>query len=80
MVCLRYIAIYDLEHNSVIVFGVQVEGLRLDARRVRREPLEVGLCHLGEERIALILAHGLDGVGAVLGLLGAGDVGQPAHL
>jgi hypothetical protein len=80
VVRLRYIAVYDLEHDSVVIVCVQVEGLRLDARRVWREKLEVSLGHLGEGRIALILAHGLNGLNAVLGLLGTGDIGQPAHL
>jgi hypothetical protein len=77
---LRYVAIYDLKHNRVAIFGMKVEGLRLHARCIRRKPLEVGLCNLGEGRIALILAYGLDGFGAVLGFLGAGDVGQSMYM
>ena len=57
--------------------GVQVEGLGLDIGHIERLPLEVFLGQNGEGGVAGILSNGLDGFGAVLGLLGSGDVGQP---
>ena len=58
---------------------VQVEGLGLHACRLDQTPFEIGLGELGEGRIALILAHRLDALRTILGLLGSGDVGQPGQ-
>lgn len=53
-----------------------VEGLGLDVGIVERHPLQVLLGQFRVSRLARLLAHGLDGVGAVLGLLCAGNGGE----
>lgn len=60
--------------------GEYIEGLCLDARLVDGRPLQVVLGELRICRVALVLAHGLDGSRAILGLLGAGDIGQAGRM
>lgn len=55
--------------------GEEVEGLGLDVGVVERHPLEVLLGQLRVGGLTSLLAHGLDGFGAVFGLLGAGNRG-----
>lgn len=59
--------------------GSEVERLRLDAGRVHGNPLQVIFLELGVGRLGGLLGDWLDGFGAIDGLLGAGDVGEPAR-
>jgi len=72
---LRYVVVDDLQEALVACVGEEVEGLRLDIGVVERDPLEVLLGQLGVGGLVALLTHGLDGVRAVFGLLGAGNRG-----
>lgn len=74
----RNVAVNDLDHANVAAVGHEVPGLSLDAGRVDCDPLHVILGQLGVGLGLCLLADGLDGRGSVDGLLGAGDIGQPA--
>jgi hypothetical protein len=71
----RDVVVDDLQEARVSSLGEEVEGLRLDVGVVERHPLEVLLGQLGIGGLTSLLAHGLDGIGAVFGLLGAGNRG-----
>lgn len=49
---LRYVAVDDLSEANVAALGGEVEGLRLDACRIHRVPLQVLLLEL---RVGLLL-------------------------
>ncbi|SRR6266480_2033668 len=51
---------------------MHVEGLGLDTGRVHGLPFQVLLAQLSVWRFVGLLRHGLDGVGAIDGLLGTG--------
>ena len=70
------VVVDDLQEANVAGVGHEVEGLRLDIGVVDDLPLEVLLGQLGVGRVAGVLADGLDGLGAVLGLLRAGNDGK----
>lgn len=74
---IRNIAIDDLEKSDVAVLAKDVDGLGLDRRRVHGLPLQVLTLDLGEGRLLGLDGDRLDGLGAIDGLLGAGDIGQP---
>jgi hypothetical protein len=57
---------------------MHVEGLGLDTGRVHSRPFQVLLPQLGVRRLVGLLRHGLDGIGAIDGLLGAGYMSKPA--
>lgn len=73
---LRNVVVDDLEEADMACVGEEVKGLGLDVCVVERGPLEVLARQLGVGRLAGLCADGLDGVRAILGLLGAGDSGQ----
>jgi hypothetical protein len=73
----RNVAVDDLNHADVAAVGDEVPGLSLDTGRVDCVPLHVISGQLGVGLCLCLLADGLDGRGAIDGLLGAGDVGQP---
>ena len=77
---LRYVVVNDLQEAIVTAVGLEVKGLCLDAGLLDKLPLQVFLLELSEGGVAGVLAHGVDGFRAVLGLLGTGDIGQPAYL
>ena len=77
---LRYVAIYNLHKAAVPTFGIQIEGLRLNGRGLHDRPFEVALGRLGEGWVARVGPHWLNGLGAILRLLGAGNAGQPVRL
>lgn len=77
---LRDVVVDDLQEAVVAAVGLEVKGLRLDARLLNELPLQVLFGELREGGVAGVLAHGVDGFRAVLGLLGTGDIGQPAYL
>lgn len=60
--------------------GEDVEGLCLDVGVVQGYPFQVLLGQLGVGRVAGILANGVDGFRAILGLLGTGNGGQARHV
>lgn len=56
--------------------GEEVESLGLDVGIVQGNPFEVFLGQFGVCGLAGLLAHGLDGLGTILGFLGTSDGGQ----
>jgi hypothetical protein len=76
----RYVTVYELQEADASFIGEQVERLRLDVGVVQSGPFQILLGQLGVCRVACILSHGLNGLGAIHGLLGAGDSGQPAEV
>ena len=58
---------------------MHVEGLGLDTGRVHGLPFQVLLTQLSVWRVVGLLRHGLDGVGAIDGLLGTGYMSKPGH-
>jgi hypothetical protein len=77
---LRYIAVNDLHEADASFVSEEVKCLRLDVGVVQSGPFQVLLGQLGECRVACGLSNRLDGLRAILGLLGTGYGGQPAHL
>lgn len=77
---LRHITIDDLGDSEVTGFGGEVEGLRLDVGRVQALPPEVVPGQLGVGSLLGLLCDGLDGSGAIDGLLRPGDVRQPRRV
>lgn len=75
---LRNVVVDDLQETIVAAVSLEIERLRLDAGLVNELPLQVFLGELRVGGIAGILAHRVDGLRAVLGLLSTGDIGQPA--
>lgn len=73
----RHVTIDDLGKGELAVFRHEIEGLRLDAGRFHRLPFHV---ITGEFRIGCrlgLFGDRLDGRGAIDGLLGAGNIGEP---
>lgn len=57
--------------------GGDVKGLRLDAGRRHGSPLHVISLQFSVGDGVGLLCDGVDGAGAVVGFLGAGDIGEP---
>lgn len=73
----RHVTIDDLGKCELALIRHEVEALRLDARRVQRDPFEVVPGELGKGHFFGLVGDRSNGRGPVDGLLGAGDVGQP---
>jgi hypothetical protein len=74
----RDIAVNDLCQAKPSLIRMHVEGLGLDTGRVHSRPFQVLLPQLGVRRLVGLLRYGLDGIGAIDGLLGAGYMSKPA--
>lgn len=61
----------------MVVLAKDVDGLSLDRRRVHGLPFQVLTLRLGEGCLLGLDGDRLDGLGAIDGLLGTGDIGQP---
>lgn len=71
--------VVDYLHKAVVAtIRLEVEGLCLDTCLLDELPLQVFLLELRVGGVASVFTHGVDGLGAVLGFLGTGDIGQPA--
>lgn len=79
-IILRYVAVDKLQKTDMTGLGEKVECLRLDVGVVERGPFEVLLGQLGVRRVAGVLSNGVDGIRAILWLLGAGNSGQAEQL
>jgi hypothetical protein len=73
---LRYVAVDKLQEANTSLVSENVEGLRLDIGVIQSGPLQVLLGQLGVCRFASVLSNRLDGIRAILGLLGASNSGQ----
>jgi hypothetical protein len=74
------VAVDDLGHANVAAVCRNVERLRLNAGRVYDSPLEVIFGELSVRRLLCLLLNGLDGGGAIDGLLGPSNVCQSANI
>lgn len=74
----RDVAVDDLTQPKVAVVRREVKGLRLDASRIHGHPFYIVLCNFRVRDGVCLPGDGLDGVGAIDGLLSAGDICQPA--
>ena len=74
---LRYVAIYDLHKSAVATVGIQVECLRFNGRVLQDSPFKIILRCFGEGWVPLVRSNWLNRFGAILGLLGTGNAGQP---
>ncbi len=74
---LRNVAVDDLCEGNVAGVREEIEAFRLDASGLQRLPLEVIAGSLSVWLRLGLLGDRLDRGGAIDGLLGAGDVGQP---
>jgi hypothetical protein len=71
--------VVDYLHKAIVTtVGLEIEGLRLDAGLLDELPLQVLLLEDRVGGVAGVFAHGVDGLRAILGFLGTGDIGQPA--
>lgn len=73
---LHHITVDDLHKSDMAGLGEEVECLRLNTRLVDGCPLQMILGKLRVSRLAVSLAHGLNGSWAILGLLGPGHIRQ----
>lgn len=73
----RNVVVNYLHKAIVPAVGLEIVRLRLDAGLLDELPLQMLLLELRVGWIAGVLAHGVDGFGAILGFLGSGDIGQP---
>ena len=73
--------VVDYLHKAIVTtVGLEVEGLRLDAGLLDEPPFQMVLGELRVGGVAGVFAHGVDGLGAILGFLGTGDIGQPGDV
>ena len=73
---LRNVAVDDLGHANLALFGEEVKGLRLDVGPLHLFPFKVVAGGLGVGSLLGLLSYRSDGRWAIDGLLRAGDIGD----
>jgi hypothetical protein len=77
---LRHVAVDQLQEANTSLICEDIEGLRFNVGVIQSGPFQVLLGQLGVCRFARVPSNGLNGIRAILGLLGTGYGGQPGDL